>query len=398
MLTSKGPIEAREVVIATNGYTTELTPTLRRKLVPVASHIIATEELPEDLVKSLIPKNRVVSDTKRVLCYYRQSPDYKRVIFGGRARFTQVTPEVSAPVLHGYMLERWPQLKGVKVTHAWTGNVAFAFDFLPHMGMEQGMHYLMACNGSGVAMMSYLGYQTARKIAGGSNAPINAFDGQPFPTVPFYNGNPEWLLPLGRRLVSHPRLVGPATGVVFCWSGAPPAQDDQLASAACSGTGVSSSETSTRSSDSRLDRLLQQRHVGVAAVDAVALVAGEEHERHAVRDQEVGQRLGQLAGKVEIEHGAVEALDLGGREAVGQPRVGADHGGAEALEQLLGHHADQELVLDHQQALAGQAARAIVGRRLGRRRRLLRRRLGSDDLRARDRAGGSAGPRAASRS
>ena len=195
VLTSKGPIEARELVIATNGYTTELTPTLRRKLVPVASHIIATEELPEDLVKSLIPKNRVVSDTKRVLCYYRQSPDNKRVIFGGRARFTQVTPEVSAPVLHGYMLERWPQLKGVKVTHAWTGNVAFAFDFLPHMGQEQGMHYLMACNGSGVAMMSYLGYQTARKIAGGSNAPVNAFDGQDFPTVPFYNGNPEWVLP-----------------------------------------------------------------------------------------------------------------------------------------------------------------------------------------------------------
>eukprot|EP01041_Mallomonas_annulata_P029416 gene29416-51411_t len=67
-----------EVVIATNGYTTELTPTLRRKVVPVASHIIATEELPEDLVQSLIPKNRVVSDTKRVLCYYRQSPDNKR--------------------------------------------------------------------------------------------------------------------------------------------------------------------------------------------------------------------------------------------------------------------------------------------------------------------------------
>ena len=57
------------------------------------------------------------------------------------------------------------------------------------------MHYLMACNGSGVAMMSYLGFQTARKIAGGSNAPVNAFDGQPFPTVPFYNGNPEWVLP-----------------------------------------------------------------------------------------------------------------------------------------------------------------------------------------------------------
>ncbi|QQS13384.1 MAG: FAD-binding oxidoreductase [Rhodospirillales bacterium] len=193
--TNKGPIEAREVVIATNGYTGDVTPNLKRRLVPVASHIIATEELPEDLAKSLIPKGRTISDTKRVLCYYRLSPDGKRVIFGGRARFTQVPPEVSAPVLHGYMVDRWPQLKDYKVTHAWTGNVAFAFDYLPHMGKDDGMHYLMACNGSGVAMMSYLGYQTARKIVGGSNAAVNAFDGREFPTMAMYNGDP-WFLPM----------------------------------------------------------------------------------------------------------------------------------------------------------------------------------------------------------
>jgi glycine/D-amino acid oxidase-like deaminating enzyme len=193
--TSKGAIDAREVVIATNGYTGGLTPNLRRRLVPVASHIIATEELPEDLAKSLIPTGRTISDTKRVLCYYRLSPDGKRVIFGGRARFTQVPPEVSAPVLHRYMIERWPQLAGYKVTHAWTGNVAFAFDYLPHMGTDNGMHYLLACNGSGVAMMTYLGHQTGRKIVEGSDKPANAFDGRPFPTVPFYDGNP-WFLPM----------------------------------------------------------------------------------------------------------------------------------------------------------------------------------------------------------
>ena len=46
VLTSKGPIEAREVVIATNGYTGDVTPTLKRRLIPVASHIIATESCP----------------------------------------------------------------------------------------------------------------------------------------------------------------------------------------------------------------------------------------------------------------------------------------------------------------------------------------------------------------
>lgn len=195
VVTSKGPIAAREVVVATNGYTGDATPELKRRLVPIASHIIATEELPPDLAASLIPMSRAIADTPRILTYYRMSPDGKRLIFGGRARFTQVGPEVSVPALHRFMTDRFPQLAGVRVTHAWTGNVAFAFDYLPHMGMRDGLHYLLACNGSGVVMMTYLGQQTARKIAGGRNAVMNAFDGGEFPTVPFYDGNP-WFLPM----------------------------------------------------------------------------------------------------------------------------------------------------------------------------------------------------------
>ena len=157
------------MVIATNGYTGDITPQLKRRVVPLASHIIATEELPADLAASLIPKRRTLSDTRRVLCYYRMSPDGKRMIFGGRARFTQVSPQVSAPILHRFMTDRFPQLRDAKVTHAWTGNVAFTLDALPHMGRQDGMHYLLGCNGSGVAMMTYLGWQTARKIAGAAN-------------------------------------------------------------------------------------------------------------------------------------------------------------------------------------------------------------------------------------
>jgi glycine/D-amino acid oxidase-like deaminating enzyme len=192
--TSRGPLEAEEVVVGTNGYTGPVTPQLRRKLIPVASHIIATEELPEDLARSLIPKGRTIADTPRVLTYFRMSPDGKRMVFGGRARFTPVTPETSAPILHRYMLDRFPQLKGYRVTHAWTGNVAFTFDFLPHMGEEGGMHYALGCNGSGVATMTYFGHQTARKILGGGNR-VSAFEEIDFPSQPGYAGTP-WFLPL----------------------------------------------------------------------------------------------------------------------------------------------------------------------------------------------------------
>jgi len=194
VVTSRGTTEVGDVVIATNGYTGALTPRLRRRIVPIASHIIATEELPADLANALVPNGRTLSDTKRVLCYYRMSPDGKRMVFGGRARFTQADPHLCARVLYDYMTERFPQLRGVRVTHGWTGNTAFTLDALPHMGEDDGLHYALGCNGSGIAMMTYLGYQTARKIARVANYAC-AFDSPNFPDHALYTGNP-WFLPM----------------------------------------------------------------------------------------------------------------------------------------------------------------------------------------------------------
>lgn len=192
--TARGPLHAKEVFVATNGYTGPATPWMRRRLIPVGSYIIATEPLDPAVVKEIVPNGRMISDTKRVMAYYRLSPDHTRVVFGGRASFRQVSAREAAPVLHARMLQVWPQLRGTKLTHAWTGNVAFTFDFLPHMGIHEGVHYALGCQGSGVAMMSYLGHQAALKLAGGANRPC-AFDGLAFPTKPFYSGNP-WFLPI----------------------------------------------------------------------------------------------------------------------------------------------------------------------------------------------------------
>lgn len=192
--TPRSTIRAGNVIIATNGYTGDVTPELKRRVVPVGSYIIATEELPDGMAKVLSPKNRSFADTRRVLTYYRLSPDGKRLIFGGRAKFGFTDPVETAPLLYQFMTDRFPQLKEIKITHAWTGNVAFAMDELPHMGKRDGLHFALGCNGSGIAMMSYLGRETARKVLGKSNRRI-AFDREEFPTHLLYNGNP-WFLPL----------------------------------------------------------------------------------------------------------------------------------------------------------------------------------------------------------
>ena len=192
--TPRGLVRAGDVVIATNGYTGNITPQLQRRVVPVGSYIIATAELPPDLATSLSPRNRSFADTRRVLTYYRMSPDGKRLIFGGRAKFGHTDPVATAPLLYQFMVDRFPQLNGVKITHSWTGNVAFTLDELPHMGKFENLHYALGCNGSGIAMMSYLGHQTARKILGKVNR-VCAYDSEEFPTHPLYNGS-TWFLPL----------------------------------------------------------------------------------------------------------------------------------------------------------------------------------------------------------
>jgi glycine/D-amino acid oxidase-like deaminating enzyme len=195
--TPRGTIHAGDVIIATNGYTGDVTPELKRRVVPVGSYIIATEELPPEIAASVSPKNRSIADTRRVLTYYRKSPDGRRLIFGGRAKFGHTDPVETAPILYRFMLDRFPQLRGTKITHAWTGNVAFTLDEMPHMGKFQNLHYALGCNGSGIAMMSYLGHQTARKLAGKSNR-VCAFDRPEFPDHPLYTGN-TWFLPwIGR--------------------------------------------------------------------------------------------------------------------------------------------------------------------------------------------------------
>jgi glycine/D-amino acid oxidase-like deaminating enzyme len=88
----------------------------------------------------------------------------------------------------------FPELARTRVTHGWTGNVAFTFDLLPHIGVQDGIHYAAGCQGSGVAMATWLGHNAALKLAGAANERF-PLDGRPFPTRPGYRGHP-WFLPL----------------------------------------------------------------------------------------------------------------------------------------------------------------------------------------------------------
>jgi glycine/D-amino acid oxidase-like deaminating enzyme len=190
--TPKGVIKAKNVVIATNGYTGKLTPWLQRRVIPIGSYMIATDALPPGLMDKLIPKDRIVSDTRRVVYYYRSSPDRTRILFGGRVSHQETDPRVSGPKLHHDMAEIFPELKNVGISHSWCGFVAYTFDELMHTGEHDGMHYAMGYCGAGVGTSSYFGMRIGQQVLGLKEG-HTALDGLPFQTRPFYTGNP-WVL------------------------------------------------------------------------------------------------------------------------------------------------------------------------------------------------------------
>lgn len=202
--TVRGDVIARDVVIATNGYTSGLVDWLDRRVIPIGSYIISTEELPESLIDELFPHNRVVSDTRRVIYYFRSSPDRRRVLFGGRVSASETDPLRSAPRLYMEMCRIFPELRGYSVSHSWCGTVAYTFDELAHIGVHDDIYYALGYCGSGVSMSSYLGMKLGHKVLGDSFG-STAFDDISFPSRFYYGGVP-WFLPLavsGYRLVDN---------------------------------------------------------------------------------------------------------------------------------------------------------------------------------------------------
>jgi glycine/D-amino acid oxidase-like deaminating enzyme len=180
--------------VATNGYTGGALPWHRRRLVPVASYMVATEAIGLERVEAVLPRRRVYGDTKKILYYFRPSPDGERVLFGGRATLSDTDPRIGAAWLHKHLVHLLPQLRGVRISHGWKGNVAFAFDMMPHVGVQDGVHHALGCNGSGVVTMTHLGTVAARMMLGGDNR-ASAFSRLPMPTMPLYTGRP-WFMPV----------------------------------------------------------------------------------------------------------------------------------------------------------------------------------------------------------
>jgi len=194
LATGKGEITAEHVISATNAYTDQAQPWLRRRLVPVVSEMIATEKLGANQIRALMPKLNMFGESKELGHYYRPSPDGERILLGGRRMHRQ--DERAQSRLHQGLAAIFPELGDARIDYYWSGFVAFPFDQLPKLIVDDGIIYPTGFCGSGTVWARWLGQKAALMILGEDAACV--FSGLPMRTLPFYNGEP-WFLPLAMQ-------------------------------------------------------------------------------------------------------------------------------------------------------------------------------------------------------
>lgn len=189
-------VSASQVLIATNGYTDQLSTYLQRRIIPIRSAIIATEPLAPAVMDRLMPRRRMLAGSQRVVTYYRPSPDGTRIIFGGRVLklYGDDVAQANAAHLRKQMLQVFPELERTRITHYWHGQTGFTFDKMPHLGQHEGLFFSCGYNGTGVARSSWLGHKIAEQMLGQVSEP-SLYAGLPFRSRPLYRGRP-WFLPV----------------------------------------------------------------------------------------------------------------------------------------------------------------------------------------------------------
>ncbi len=171
--TPAGVVTADKLVLATNGYTDNLWPGLRRSIVPLFSAIAATEPLPEALVQSIMPFRSSLYEIGSVTVYYRIGTD-NRLVIGGRSVQRDVRTAETLRYLTDYAARLRPALRGVRWTHGWSGQLAYTPDHYPHIHEpDDSVLVCLGYNGRGVALSSAMGPELARRILGGGTAAID---------------------------------------------------------------------------------------------------------------------------------------------------------------------------------------------------------------------------------
>jgi glycine/D-amino acid oxidase-like deaminating enzyme len=195
VVTARGEVRAKQVLIATGPSRHGPFGWYRRRLAPVGSFIVVTEPLPPALLVQTLPNRRAYTTTRLMHNYFRVTPD-SRLLFGGRARFTaseRPSDAKSGRILQQGLAAMFPMLSSARIDYCWGGLVDISADRLPHAGQHDGIYFSMGYSGHGTQMSTHMGQVMADVMDG--RAERNPWDESEWAAIPGHTGKP-WFLPL----------------------------------------------------------------------------------------------------------------------------------------------------------------------------------------------------------
>jgi gamma-glutamylputrescine oxidase len=182
--TASGRVVADQVVVACNAYIGDLEPALRSRTMPCGTQVVATEPL-GDRFPEILPGNECLEDLNYLLDYFRLSAD-RRLIYGGGVVYGAKDPGDVERFIRPKLEATYPQLKGVRIEYAWTGNFQLTMSRLPEVGrLAPNIWYSHGCSGHGVTFTHLIG----RVLSEALHGQMSRFDAfAQLPHLPFPGG------------------------------------------------------------------------------------------------------------------------------------------------------------------------------------------------------------------
>jgi glycine/D-amino acid oxidase-like deaminating enzyme len=166
--TQDGSVRSDKVLLALNAYCDSRFPKLANSFLNPTTCIVATDQLPDEILRSVLPGGQAAADSRRVLNYFRRTPD-GRVMLGGRGPMR--APRGSRPyrAMEHALSKVFPQLRDARIEYRWFGRLSIPMDFQPHMQeVQPGVLALNGYAGKGVALGAQLGAYGADRLCAAS--------------------------------------------------------------------------------------------------------------------------------------------------------------------------------------------------------------------------------------
>lgn len=182
--TAHGRVKARRVLLATNGRPGELWPALERTVLPVWSFQVATDPLPAS--SGVLPGGATVSDTRRIVSYFRRDAA-GRLVMGGKGTIRPPRGLRSFDLQRRALARIYPQLADAPIRYWWGGQVSVTLNRLPRFFvLDDSLFATVACNGKGVAWNVALGPVLADAMSGVPLDTLALPPARPLQTIPFH--------------------------------------------------------------------------------------------------------------------------------------------------------------------------------------------------------------------